>query len=188
MGKFSFSADNSAELAVVNTSYDVIVANPFIQRQGNYFHTRQVQAKTTNAVCFSKTKGGQIWLPKSVVHVVEIYTGRVDVWVSSTFHRKNNKPYHELLPPVAEEGDLPSPFDGEKVLVSDPTIKFGGTRFITSCIARETERALAFFGLNDELVWLPKSQIHVEQHGQKICLWVSNWLVDEKRELRYLED
>jgi hypothetical protein len=191
MSTFSFSADNSAERALIeSTSYDVIVPNSFIQRQGNYFLTRHVQGRTEKAICFSKAKGGVVWFPKSAVHVVEVYTGRVDVWVSSTFCRKHDKPYDELLAPIQKEGrSLPTPFDGEKTLVSDPTVKFGGTRFQTRCIARETERAVAFFNkLNDKLVWLPKSQIHVEQHGQKILVWVSNWLVDEKRNLHYLED
>jgi hypothetical protein len=189
MANFTFSADNSAEKAVVQSSLTVIVNNPFIQRQGNYFHTRHVDGETEKAVCFSKTKGGQIWLPKSAAHVVELYTGRVDVWVSSTFARKHQKPYGQLLPPIAEDEDLPSPFSGEKTLVADPTIKFGGTKFVTGCIARETERAMSFFTkLNEDLLWLPKSQIHVEQRSTKIHIWVSNWLVGEKKDLHYLED
>jgi hypothetical protein len=165
------------------------IKNEEVLEKGWYVHVREVHGETDDAIALTKAKGGTVWLPKSVIHVVPIRNGRVDIWIDPDFAMEHEKGYEELLGPSGE-GDLPEPRHNPEdfeIVVDNPSSKIGNPSYKASYIDHETHKAVALPTKGGDMVWLPKSQIHVERSQEMVKAWIPRWLSKKKPGLHSLK-
>ena len=84
-----------------------------------------------------------------------------------------------------------SPDDVGSILTEDPETFRGGNKVVVDRVEVETDKAIGLprNDSDDDLIWLPKSQIHAEEMiDEAVRVFIPDWLLEaEEDNLAHLE-